>query len=64
VFAGSWIHADFCVWIGHADDRRAWDLLGEAREALAQHADAVGPQAREQAWEAFRAACGSDWCWW
>jgi hypothetical protein len=33
VFAGSWIHSDFSVWIGPRDDRRAWDLLGTARDA-------------------------------
>ncbi|MBI3931958.1 MAG: glycoside hydrolase [Acidobacteria bacterium] len=64
VFAGSWIHADFSVWIGHADDRRAWDLLGEARDALDRQAERVTTEALEKAWEAFRAACGSDWCWW
>jgi alpha-amylase/alpha-mannosidase (GH57 family) len=64
VFAGSWINADFAVWIGHAEDRRAWDLLGETREALSQAGEGVSAEARERAWEAFRAACGSDWCWW
>jgi alpha-amylase/alpha-mannosidase (GH57 family) len=64
VFAGSWIHADFSVWIGHADDRRAWDLVGDARDALTRHAGGVAPEALERAQEAFRAACGSDWCWW
>lgn len=34
VFAGSWIQADFSVWIGHEDDRRAWNALGDARDAL------------------------------
>jgi alpha-amylase/alpha-mannosidase (GH57 family) len=64
VFAGSWIHADFSVWIGHADDRRAWELLGDARDALSAHASSAPPDKREQAWESYRAACGSDWCWW
>jgi len=66
VFAGSWIHSDFSVWIGHADDRRAWDLLGAARDALsaAEKEGAVAPAALERAREAFRAASGSDWCWW
>jgi alpha-amylase/alpha-mannosidase (GH57 family) len=64
VFAGSWIQADFSVWIGHADDRRAWELLGDARDALAAHQAAAPPDGREKAWEAYRAACGSDWCWW
>jgi alpha-amylase/alpha-mannosidase (GH57 family) len=66
VFAGSWIHSDFSVWIGHADDRRAWDLLGAARDALsaAEKEGGVAPAALERAREAFRAASGSDWCWW
>ena len=66
MFAGSWIHADFSVWIGHADDRRAWDLLGDARDALA--GGTRGAASRRRRWsargEAYRAACGSDWCWW
>jgi alpha-amylase/alpha-mannosidase (GH57 family) len=65
VFAGSWIHADFSVWIGHADDRRAWDLLGDARDALEQaEKDKDRGDVPERAWESFRAACASDWCWW
>ena len=66
VFAGSWIHADFSVWIGHADDRRAWDFLGAARDSLAaaEKEGKVAAPALERAREAFRAASGSDWCWW
>jgi alpha-amylase/alpha-mannosidase (GH57 family) len=64
VFAGSWIHADFSVWIGHADDRRAWDLLGVTRDALSAAEPNVRPDALERAKESFRAACASDWCWW
>jgi alpha-amylase/alpha-mannosidase (GH57 family) len=64
VFAGSWIHADFYVWIGHADDRRAWELLGDARDALSAHASSAPPERAEKAWESYRVACGSDWCWW
>ncbi len=64
VFAGSWIQADFSVWIGHAEDRRAWDLLGDARDALERSRGYVASAAWEQAHEALRAACGSDWFWW
>ncbi len=66
VFAGSWINADFSVWIGHADDRRAWDRLGEAREALetAASGGGVAAEAIARAREVYRAASGSDWCWW
>jgi hypothetical protein len=64
VFAGSWIHSDFSVWIGHADDRRAWDLLADARQAILHSEGHVEAAALEEAREIFRAACGSDWCWW
>jgi alpha-amylase/alpha-mannosidase (GH57 family) len=68
VFAGSWINADFSVWIGHADDRRAWDLLGDTRDALTGAEQDVQrnvrPDALESAREWFRSACASDWCWW
>src|ERR1019366_6400556 len=52
IFPGSWIDANFYIWIGHADDQRAWSQLAEAREAL-NAAEAVGPseataQAREE----------------
>jgi len=64
VFAGSWIHADFSVWIGHPDDRRAWDLLGDSRDALARCEGSASKESLEHARESFRSACGSDWCWW
>ena len=32
--SGSWIDANFYIWIGHADDQRAWSQLAEARDAL------------------------------
>ena len=35
---GSWIHANFNVWIGAPEDNRAWDYLYHAREFYAQNA--------------------------
>ena len=64
IFAGSWINADFGVWIGHRDDRRAWELLGEARSHYAQPQPGRRPGARAAALDALLAAEGSDWCWW
>jgi alpha-amylase/alpha-mannosidase (GH57 family) len=57
VFAGSWINRSFSVWIGHEEDRRAWELLGRARADLEGCPSAL-------AWECLRAAEGSDWYWW
>ena len=36
IFPASWINANFDVWIGHAEDVAAWELLWDAREAYAR----------------------------
>jgi alpha-amylase/alpha-mannosidase (GH57 family) len=62
IFPGSWIDANFYIWIGHADDRRAWSQLAAARDVL----DGVRVDAsrRAAAYEEILVAEGSDWCWW
>jgi len=60
------------VWIGHAEDVAAWELLWDAREAYARafearkqgRADAPTETALKEARESLLAAEGSDWCWW
>jgi len=69
---GSWINANFDVWIGHAEDVRAWELLRNARDAYAraekaQHDGQSGAPPADQlakAFESLLAAEGSDWNWW
>jgi alpha-amylase/alpha-mannosidase (GH57 family) len=61
---GSWINANFNVWIGAPEDNRAWDYLHHAREFYAQHADKAGPAQRKLAFEEILIAEGSDWNWW
>jgi len=63
IFPGSWIDANFYIWIGHPDDQRAWSQLAEAREAL-DGAGGVDPTALERAKEEVLIAEGSDWFWW
>lgn len=74
IFPASWINANFDVWIGHAEDVRAWELLRDAREAFEQAKKrGVLTKSRkpgdwtiqgERVYEAVLAAEGSDWCWW
>jgi alpha-amylase/alpha-mannosidase (GH57 family) len=69
IFPGSWINTNFDIWIGHAEDVRAWELLREARQAFARARAAAGPsessaEPSPRAYEALLAAEGSDWCWW
>jgi alpha-amylase/alpha-mannosidase (GH57 family) len=64
IHPGSWINADFYIWIGHADDRRAWGQLSRARRALEHEAGVAPPEALAVAREELLIAEGSDWCWW
>ena len=61
---GSWIHANFNVWIGAPEDNKAWDLLSEARDYFDRNADRVSEAQRQLAWEELLIAEGSDWNWW
>src|SRR3954453_18775898 len=65
IFPGSWIDANFYIWIGHADDQRAWSQLADARQALSTvPSGGVGADVRAAAFEEILIAEGSDWCWW
>ena len=64
VFPGSWINANFDIWIGAEEDNRAWELLLAARQAYDAHAAAAPEAARALAYEEILIAEGSDWCWW
>ena len=66
VVPGSWINANFDVWLGAEEDNRAWDLLGQARWAWeqARRAETLAPERLELAFESLLAAEGSDWNWW
>jgi alpha-amylase/alpha-mannosidase (GH57 family) len=72
IFPGSWINANFDVWIGHREDVQAWEWLREARDFYARageqraagHADAPSAEQLAAAYDALLAAEGSDWCWW
>lgn len=61
---GSWINANFNVWIGAQEDNRAWDYLAEARSFYDEHVDGALPEQRQLAKEELLIAEGSDWNWW
>ncbi|MBM3783557.1 MAG: glycoside hydrolase [Acidobacteria bacterium] len=64
IFPGSWISANFDVWIGFDEDNLAWEHLRRAREAFDKHAGNAAAADRELAYEELLIAEGSDWCWW
>ncbi|HYY70531.1 MAG TPA: glycoside hydrolase family 57 protein [Terriglobales bacterium] len=61
---GSWINANFNVWIGAPEDNRAWDYLTSARDFYAREAGRASEPARRLAFEEVLIAEGSDWNWW
>jgi alpha-amylase/alpha-mannosidase (GH57 family) len=63
IFPGSWIDANFDVWIGAEEDNQAWTHLLRARRAY-DSAAGVSEDERRLALEELLIAEGSDWCWW
>lgn len=57
---GSWINGDFDIWIGHPEENRAWEWLGEARRSLQE----VDDDLQAAALPHLLRAEGSDWFWW
>ena len=64
VHPGSWINANYGIWIGHEEDNLAWDYLTEARESLEHFQHAHPEMNLEDAWKSIYIAEGSDWNWW
>jgi alpha-amylase/alpha-mannosidase (GH57 family) len=61
---GSWIGANFNVWIGAPEDNKAWDYLYAARNYYDQASPSATEAQRNLAWEELLIAEGSDWNWW
>ncbi len=63
IFPGSWINANFDVWIGAEEDNQAWTQLLRARQTF-DTTTGVTEDRRRLAFEEILIAEGSDWCWW
>jgi alpha-amylase/alpha-mannosidase (GH57 family) len=62
--AGSWIYANFGIWIGHEEDNTAWDYLKETRDELELFQKRNPGKDLSDAWKSIYIAEGSDWNWW
>ncbi len=60
LYSGSWINHNFAIWIGHEEDRKAWEYLARTRN----YVESKGSSANPLAWEEIYIAEGSDWFWW
>ena len=64
--AGSWVYGTFSTWIGDKDKNRAWEILGDAKQAFDRAVSKgylVG-ELREAAERQLAVCEGSDWFWW
>lgn len=64
IHAGSWINANFNIWIGHAEDNTAWDYLTETRDTIESFRGLNTDKSMDDALKALYVAEGSDWNWW
>lgn len=62
--AGSWINSNFSIWIGHEDDRKAWRMLANARQAINDRKNDIPHEEYLRAMDYIYVAEGSDWFWW
>lgn len=62
--AGSWINANFNIWIGHEDDIKAWNVLSKARAAFEKHRFNISEDTEKAILTEIMIAEGSDWFWW
>ncbi|NUN93543.1 MAG: hypothetical protein HUU04_07165 [Verrucomicrobiae bacterium] len=61
---GSWIQANFDIWIGDPEENRAWELLGRTRRWWEDCRNTVAAETARAVEQALYAAEGSDWFWW
>lgn len=62
--AGSWINANFSIWIGHSDDVKAWNMLSTVRHLVEKNKPNLSQEKYEKIMEEVYIAEGSDWFWW
>lgn len=64
IFPGSWINANFSIWIGHEEDNLSWDYLYKVRQDLVRFQNENPNLDLSEAWEEVYISEGSDWNWW
>ena len=73
IHPGSWINANYAIWIGHPEENLAWEYLSRARAAALEKSPEVASllaggdsddAAARLVCKSLYAAEGSDWFWW
>lgn len=65
IHSGSWINANFKIWIGHKETNKAWTYLLRTREFYENEIkNKYEKIILEKAFKELMIAEGSDWFWW
>jgi len=67
LWPGSWINANYNIWIGHPEDNTAWEYLYNTRKFLEEYLNQnpnVTKEIKHLCWQEIYIAEGSDWYWW
>jgi hypothetical protein len=77
IHPGSWINANFGVWVGHPEENLGWEYIARARDAAVKASPATAAllasnggtpgdrdETAQQVCRSLYAAEGSDWFWW
>ncbi len=64
IFPGSWINANFSIWIGQEEDNLSWEYLYKVRQDLLNYQKENPDKDLSKAWEEIYISEGSDWNWW
>lgn len=59
IFPGSWIGANFNIWIGRPEDHKAWQIIKDLRNKLVEK-----EITDKEIWMRLFFLEGSDWFWW
>ena len=59
LFPGSWINANFDIWIGQSEDHKGWQIIKRVREKMVQKGITD-----MELWNRLYILEGSDWFWW
>ncbi len=62
--AGSWINANFSIWIGHQHDIIAWKMLAKVRNEVEIRSSGLPAELLNEIMKEIYIAEGSDWFWW
>ena len=64
IIAGSWIDANFNIWISNPENTIAWNMLSRARQLFEEIKPNLSDDKIQMIQNEFLIAEGSDWFWW